>query len=200
MNIRVRFTELQNVLKILVGNILLGVAYAKWMKPDGIINGGVTSLAMILEKLVHLPIIYLTIIISAILLVVSWVFLGQGNFFKSILSTVFYNAFFSLFYTWGQSLHVNLLVDFVLASIFIAIGYYCCITSDASTVGMDVIAMVLNKKYPDFKIEHGIRYMNIIVLLLGLATYGIASIVIGIAFSICNSYILGYLLKIHNEK
>ena len=63
--------ESKAVLKIIAGNSLLGFAYAKWMKPNGIINGGVTSMAMILEKVT--------------------------NFFKSIISSVFI-IYFLLFF------------------------------------------------------------------------------------------------------
>ncbi|OTP31835.1 hypothetical protein A5798_001858 [Enterococcus sp. 6C8_DIV0013] len=48
------------IIKILIGNLLMGFAYAKWMKPNEIINGGVTSVAMILEKITGINILFLT--------------------------------------------------------------------------------------------------------------------------------------------
>ena len=88
--------ESKAVLKIIAGNSLLGFAYAKWMKPNGIINGGVTSMAMILEKVTNVPIVYLTSGITTLLLV-FWLFLGKANFFKSIISSVFI-IYFLLFF------------------------------------------------------------------------------------------------------
>ena len=90
---------------------------------------------------------------------------------------------------------VKLMLDFLFASLFIAVGYYCCITANASTVGMDVIAMAINKKRPDFSIARGIRYINFMVLILGFLTYGFKSVVIGLLFSFVNSYLLDFLLK-----
>lgn len=89
--------ESKAVLKIIAGNSLLGFAYAKWMKPNGIINGGVTSMAMILEKVTNVPIVYLTSGITTLLLVFCWLFLGKANFFKSIISIVFI-IYFLLFF------------------------------------------------------------------------------------------------------
>lgn len=89
--------ESKAVLKIIAGNSLLGFAYAKWMKPNGIINGGVTSMAMILEKVTNVPIVYLTSGITTLLLVFCWLFLGKANFFKSIISSVFI-IYFLLFF------------------------------------------------------------------------------------------------------
>ena len=178
--------ESKAVLKIIAGNSLLGFAYAKWMKPNGIINGGVTSMAMILEKVTNVPIVYLTSGITTLLLVFCWLFLGKASF---------YNLFFALFYYMKIDFQVNLMLDFLFASLFIAVGYYCCITANASTVGMDVIAMAINKKRPDFSIARGIRYINFMVLILGFLTYGFKSVVIGLLFSFVNSYLLDFLLK-----
>lgn len=185
--------------KILVGNVLMAFAYAKWMKPNTIINGGVTSLAMILEKITKLPLLYLTNGVTLVLLASCYVFLGKGNFWRSLVSSVCYMILFSLFYSLPFEVRVNLPVDFVFASLFIAIGYYCCISSDASTVGMDVIALVIHKRSPQVRVAIAIRYINFLVLAMGLLTYGWLAVGVGIAFSFLNSYILNVLLLAHEK-
>lgn len=192
---KITTTEQKNILKIIVGNVFLGFAYANWMKPNNIINGGVTSVAMILEKISQIPIFYLTSGVTVLLLVFCWFFLGKGNFLKSIVSSICYNLFFTMFYLLKLNVQINLVVDFLFACVFIAIGYYCCISANASTVGMDVIALAINKKHPEFSIARGIRYINVMVLAFGFLTYGVKSVVIGILFSLLNSYILDFLLK-----
>ncbi|ASZ08283.1 MULTISPECIES: YitT family protein [Enterococcus] len=192
---KITTTEQKNILKVIVGNVFLGFAYANWMKPNNIINGGVTSVAMILEKISQIPIFYLTSGVTVLLLIFCWFFLGKGNFLKSIVSSICYNLFFTMFYLLKLNVQINLVVDFLFACIFIAIGYYCCISANASTVGMDVIALAINKKHPEFSIARGIRYINVMVLALGFLTYGVKSVVIGILFSLLNSYMLDFLLK-----
>ncbi|MFB8449955.1 YitT family protein [Enterococcus thailandicus] len=192
---KITTTEQKNILKVIVGNVFLGFAYANWMKPNNIINGGVTSVAMILEKISKIPIFYLTSGVTVLLLIFCWFFLGKGNFLKSIVSSICYNLFFTMFYLLKLNVQINLVVDFLFACIFIAIGYYCCISANASTVGMDVIALAINKKHPEFSIARGIRYINVMVLALGFLTYGVKSVVIGILFSLLNSYMLDFLLK-----
>ena len=63
------------IIKILIGNLLMGFAYAKWMKPNEIINGGVTSVAMILEKITGINILYLTNGVTILLLLICLLFL-----------------------------------------------------------------------------------------------------------------------------
>ncbi|MFG5434087.1 YitT family protein [Enterococcus faecalis] len=91
-------------------------------------------------------------------------------------------------------------VDFILATIFIAVGYYCCLSENSSTVGMDVIALVIHKKNPKIAIAKAIRLLNYTVLAFGLLTYGLISVVIGIIFSYFQSLLLHYLLKQKENK
>ena len=182
-------------IKIIIGNMFMGFAYAKWMKPNDIINGGVTSVAMILEKITHLPLLYLTNGVTLLLLFACYISLGKAKFFRSLISSWCYMLFFSMFYSLPFSATVNLPIDFMLASVFIAIGYYCCISSNSSTVGMDVIALIIHKKKPKIKVAILIRYINFGVLAVGLLTYGWLSIIVGVLFSYVNSYLLNFLLE-----
>lgn len=178
----------------------MGFAYAKWMKPHTIINGGVTSVAMIGNKALGIPILYLTNGITLLLLVICWFFLGRQNFFRSILSSICYNLFFSVFYLAPFSARINFPIDFILASILIAIGYYCCITANASTVGMDVLALVAHKKNNRINIAHAIRWINFSVLLLGFFVYGWQSVLVGVLFSFLNSWLLSKLLNRESDR
>lgn len=183
------------LLKIIGGNMLLGLAYAKWMKPRGIINGGVTSIAMILNKVSGISILYLTSGITLLLLASAFFFLGKQVFFRSILSSIFYNLFFSLFYTLDFQLEINLPMDFILATIFIGVGYYCCLSENSSTVGVDLIALIFHQRNPAIPIAKTIRFLNYIVLVFGLLTYGVLSVLMGILFSYLQSVLLHFLLK-----
>ncbi|KAB7707068.1 hypothetical protein F9802_08625 [Bacillus aerolatus] len=180
---------------IFIGNVFMGFAYAKWVVPNNIINGGVTSLSMILNKVLHIPLLYLSNGITALLLIVCLLFLGKENFLKSICSSIFYASFFSLFYSLPFDCTVNISVDLLLACIFIAFGYYCCISTNASTVGIDVIALVMHKRNNKVNIAKSIRYINVFVLVFGFVVFGWQSVVIGIIFTYIYSSLLGLLMK-----
>lgn len=187
-------TELIKLFKIFIGNILLGLAYAKWMVPNKIINGGVTSLALVVSKITQLDIVYLTNGITIGLLLICFFFLGKGTLLRSLFSSVCYLSFFSFFSHWDVSLTTVLPLDFALACVVIALGYYCCLSAEASTVGMDIIALIINQKQPKFSVSKCIRYLNYLVLTLGFVTYGWQAILLGLLFSYLYSWILEKLL------
>ncbi|MCY9002520.1 YitT family protein [Peribacillus frigoritolerans] len=185
---------MKDLLKIIAGNISMTFAYAYLIVPNEIINGGVTSSALLLNALLGYNIAVLANLVTGILLIICLVFLGKEYFFKSIVSSLSYMVFFNFFYSLNFHFDMNIVLVIFISSIFIAIGYYLCITANASTVGFDVLALILHHKNEKIDIAATIRIINLIVLILGLLVYGYASIVKGIAFTFLFSYLLKKML------
>ncbi|USK76893.1 YitT family protein [Peribacillus frigoritolerans] len=185
---------MKDLLKIIAGNISMTFAYAYLIVPNEIINGGVTSSALLLNALLGYNIAMLANLVTGLLLMICLVFLGKEYFFKSIVSSLSYMVFFNFFYSLNIQLDMNIVLVIFISSILIAIGYYLCITANASTVGFDVIALILHHKNEKIDIAATIRIINLIVLILGFLVYGYASIVKGIAFTLLFSYLLKKML------
>ncbi|MGE6717994.1 YitT family protein [Peribacillus frigoritolerans] len=185
---------MKDLLKIIAGNISMTFAYAYLIVPNEIINGGVTSSALLLNALLGYNIAMLANLVTGLLLIICLVFLGKEYFFKSIASSLSYMVFFNFFYSLNIQFDMNIVLVIFISSILIAIGYYLCITANASTVGFDVIALILHHKNKKIEIAATIRIINLIVLILGLLVYGYASIVKGIAFTLLFSYLLKKML------
>ncbi|MDM5309498.1 YitT family protein [Peribacillus frigoritolerans] len=185
---------MKDLLKIIAGNISMTFAYAYLIVPNEIINGGVTSSALLLNALLGYNIAMLANLVTGLLLIICLAFLGKEYFFKSIVSSLSYMVFFNFFYSLNIQFEMNIVLVIFISSILIAIGYYLCITANASTVGFDVIALILHHKNEKIDIAATIRIINLIVLILGLLVYGYASIVKGIAFTLLFSYLLKKML------
>ena len=67
--------------------------------------------------------------------------------------------------------------------------------SSSTAVGFDVIALILNKKNPKINIALTMYLINTCVLLFGLLSYGITSVLTGIGFTALQSLTLNCLLK-----
>lgn len=159
-------SERNAIVKIIFGNILLGFAYAKWMVPHAIINGGVTSLSLVLSKVLNMDVAYLTNIVTMLLLLVCWLFLGKVRLIKSIVSSLSYLFFFTCFHQWAFSVVINVPIDFVLSALLIAAGYYFCLSAGSSAVGVDVIALIIHQKNPTISLAKAIRWLNYTILVL----------------------------------
>ncbi|KMY50723.1 YitT family protein [Peribacillus loiseleuriae] len=186
---------MRDIIKIIAGNISMTFAYAYLIVPNEIINGGVTSSALLLHAISGYSIAMLANFVTGLLLIICLIFLGKEYFFKSIVSSLCYMLFFNLFYSLNISIDVNIVIVIIISSILIAFGYYLCITANASTVGFDVIALILNHKNKKVDIAVTIRIINLIVLLFGLFVYGYHSIIKGVAYTLLFSYLLKKMLN-----
>lgn len=228
------------------GALWLNLMYVLVTVPYGIINGGVTSMSMILSRLPLtgvLPVNAWVAIVTGILLALCGLFLGKENFIGSIFSCVCGVGGFNLFtlavpdalhnlifrfgefgplakagllgfsnlsdssLLYGTSAPVDLfggalippvgtIIELILAAIGVGFGYYLCISNNATAVGMDTIALILHKKNEKIPVAWAMYAINIIVLLLGLATYGLIGVLMGIAFAGVQAASLNAFLKL----
>lgn len=191
---------MKDIIKIVIGNVCITTAYAFITVPNQMVNGGVTSFSMILSKFLPVDISVLTNATTLLLLAVCFWFLGKEFLMKSLLSSICYMLFFSYFHGLSLVFPCPLLPAILIASVMVGIGYFLCISAHSSTVGFDVLALVIHKKNPKADIAITMRYINIGVILLGLASYGVLSIVIGIIFTFLQTQTLHMLLKWQEKK
>lgn len=191
---------MKEVLRIVAGNICITSAYAFITVPYHIVNGGVTSFSMILHNFIDLDISFFTNAITLILLILCYIKLGKEFLFNSLLSSISYMVFFSMFHTLNISCPLPLPLAVIVASIMVGIGYFLCISSNSSTVGFDVLAIILHKKHPSFQIALTMRYINIVIVMLGLASYGWKAVLIGIIFTFLQTQSLKLLLDRYEKK
>lgn len=182
-------------LKIIIGNLFFTGAYAFIAVPKGIINGGVTSFAMVLGKMTGMDIALLTNALLSILLFACLIFLGKQYFFSALFSGACYMTLFTAFYSMSVEVDLPFVVCVPIAAVLVGVGYYFCIVAKSTSVGVDTIALILHARNPKRKIATTMYACNVMVLLLGFFTYGWISVVAGIVFSGIQSLTLHLLLK-----
>lgn len=187
--------QARDVGMILIGNAAMGFGYAKLMVPNQIINGGVTSLSQIVNHFWPISIPMANNLWLALLLLLTLLFLGREIFFKSVLSSVVYSASFTVFFTWPLKMTTTPLLDLLIASVFIAFGYYACISARASTVGVDVFALIIQKFRPTVNLSRVISYFNYSILVVGFLAFGFWSVAYGLIFAFLYSHEMDWMFR-----
>lgn len=187
--------QLREVGLIVVGNVVIALGYAKWMVPNHIINGGVTSLSQIVNHYYPISIAMVNNLWLAGLLFLTLIFLGREVFVKSLLSSIVYSISFTLFSMWPTRLNVTPLLDLLIASVLVAFGYFACLSSHSSTVGVDVFALIIQKYRPQTNLAATIRLFNYAILLVGLIAFGLWAVVYGLIFAFIYSHLLNLMLQ-----
>lgn len=183
---------------IALGNLLLTSAYAFLTVPNNIINGGVTSTSLLISHYLNIDIGYISTTLTIFLLVFGFFALGKDFFYRSLFSSVCYMVFFNFFHFTGISFYLHPLIIVLIAGILVGTGHYLCLREDSSTVGYDVFALFIHKKNNKFDTAIVLRVIGIAVLLVGVATFGILSVVYGIIFTLIQTQVI-YLLNKHHK-
>ncbi len=142
--------SIQKILMILLGNLLYSFAIAFFILPSGLITGGTTGIALFVNYMTGLEISVFVLIFNIVMFIVGLIILGKTFALSTVLSSIAY-PFMLSFAQWLNRLTGDLTHDLILCTIFggllIGIGIGIVIRAGASTGGMDIPPLVLNKKF-----------------------------------------------------
>lgn len=199
INIGKRKELLQNFAMIFVGNLIIAAGASIFIIPNKILSGGVAGVAITLYPIFKIQPEIMINIILVTTYILGLVFLGKKFAMKTLASTLLYPMFIYLF----SSMNFETTVDPILASIygglFTGVGLGVSFRARASTGGMDIPPLIL-EKYTKVKVSIWIMISDAIVILLGLSTYGLNQVLIGFISIFTASIAIDKILMFGGEK
>ncbi len=136
-----------NALSILAGNALYALTVVLFLMPSGLITGGATGIALAVNKITGLAVSGVLFVINITMLALGWCVLGRRFAMTTIASTLLSPMFLAL---WervfaGFVLTEDLVLNTIFAGLGVGISLGITIRAGASTGGMDIPPLVLNK-------------------------------------------------------
>ena len=178
----------RNIILIIIGSFIVAFANALFIVPFDIIKGGMTSVAMMISNLMY-PITNQNItdvvlwIINILLWFVALLLIGKKFAMSTLVGTIGYSFFMSLFLRldlvtkWGLMDYFNegdttakLILFGLVGGVIDGFGASLCFIGKGSTGGSDVIS-VSCVKYLNIKQEIASLGINIITILLGFIVF-----------------------------
>ncbi len=138
---------LKTALIVILGNFAYALAVAFFIEPSGLITGGGTGLALFFHRMLGFKTVHVAFVINTVLFFVGWRIMGRRFAANTLLST----------FCFPVELHIAELLavrfaptdDIVLCTVFggmiIGASLGIVIRTGASTGGMDIPPIVLNK-------------------------------------------------------
>lgn len=167
---------------ILLGNLLYSFAIAFFILPSGLITGGTTGIALFVNYLTGLDISLFVLIFNIVMFIAGLIILGKTFALSTVLSSIAY-PFMLSFAQWLNRLTGDLTHDLILCTIFggllIGIGIGIVIRAGASTGGMDIPPLVLNKKF-GINVSVSLYAFDFTILILQMFFSGREQILYGI--------------------
>lgn len=172
--------KIRSLFIIGLGNLLLTAAYTLFAIPNNIIDGGVTSTAVLLSYYFNINITYTISILTCIILAFSYITMGKTFFLKTLFSSLCYVIFFSFFSWLGVVIETGVLNSILIAGVLIGLGRYLCLKEKSSTLGYDPVALFCHKKNKKCSTTCILWVICSTILLLGSACFGIKIVIMGI--------------------
>lgn len=137
-----------NIVAILIGNAIYALAVVLFIVPNNLITGGTTGLSLLLYNQFGIPMSGFIFIFNGFMFLIGLFVLGKKFALSTLISTFFYPtafAFFEKTIGYGGMTSDNLLAV-LCAGIMIGVAIGIVIKCGASTGGMDIPPLVINKK------------------------------------------------------
>ena len=184
-----------NSLSIIVGNALYALTVVLFLVPSGLITGGATGIALGINRALGLPVSGVLFVINMTMLTVGWVLLGRRFAITTIASTVLSPLFLALWervFT-GFVLTDDLVLNTIFAGLGVGISLGITIRAGASTGGMDIPPLVLNK-YFHIPVSASMLVFDMLILCMQAAFSPLQQCLYGIVMVIVYTVVLDKVL------
>lgn len=137
------------LLMVLVGNGIYALSVKLFLLPANLMSCGTTGLALLLNHLLGIPLTGFIFVFNMAMLALGWWIMGSKFALTTVFSSLFYPAALEgMERLWGSvPVTDNVLLNVLFAGMGMAIGLGIVIQGGASTGGMDIPPLVLNKLF-----------------------------------------------------
>ena len=136
-----------NLLLILVGNIIYSFSVKLFVLPAQLMSCGTTGMALIVNHLANIPISVFIFVFNMIMLGFGWWILGRQFAMTTIFSSLFYPVCLEVLNQVMGDVHItdNMLLNVLFAGMGLGLSLGLVLRGGASTGGMDIPPLILNK-------------------------------------------------------
>ena len=170
-----------DILYDIIGSILFGAGIYTFAEGGNFAPGGISGIALIMNKLWNLPVGTMTLILNIPLVIISYKTVGKRFLMKTartmIISTIFVDLVFPMFpYYTGQRL-----LAAIYSGALLGLGMVLFYMRGSSSGGADFLTMTIKKKRPHMSLGRLTLLIDLIIILIGWPVFGdVDSVLYGI--------------------
>ena len=189
--------NMKKIITVLAGNTLYALAVSLFILPNGLITGGTTGLALVAQYKLGIPIAAFVGVFNVVMFVAGAAVLVKAFAFTTIISTFYYPFILGVFEgLFGSSpLTGDTMLATVFAGLLIGAGIGMVIRAGASTGGMDIPPLILNKKFR-LPVSMTMSVFDCLILLTQMVFAGKEKILYGILLVLLYTMVLDKVLMI----
>ena len=161
-----RIFEWKRLAMVLLGNTIYGIGVVAFILPQELITGGTTGLGLIANHYANVPIEVFAAVFNVLMFGIAWWVLGTSFAMTTVISTFYFPWILAVLkrVTFLQNMTEDLMLGTILAGLLIGVGIGVVIRAGASTGGVDIPPLVMNRKF-GIPISVGLYACDFLILL-----------------------------------
>lgn len=172
---------------LIIGAFLMAFAVKCIFEPAGLVTGGFSGIAIIMEATIGIPLWVTTVALNIPLFVVAYFFLGKNVLVWSVFTTAFLTIFIAVIPTKNY-FQEDIFLSMVIGSLVSGLGIGMILVWSVTSGGVDLLAMILNR-YTKIKTVWLMFGIDGLIIGLGVVVFGIRA---G-AYSVISVFIVSYI-------
>ena len=160
---------------ITIGIILVAISVEYFFIPNNLAAGGVTGLAIVINKFIpNLNVSLITFIINMILFIIAFILIGGSFGEKTLFATIGLSIIMWIIeeFLSPYALTKDLIIATIFGTLISAIGMAIVFNNNASTGGTDILAKILNK-FSHIDIGKALLIIDLFITLMAAITFGL---------------------------
>lgn len=139
----------KNIAMILAGNTLYALTVTLFLLPSNLMSSGTTGIALVVNHLTGLQISTFVLIFNIFMLVMGLLFIGKKFVMTTVLSSLYYPMILKVFENLFADVAItdNMILNTLYSGIGIGLALGIVMRAGASTGGMDIPPLILNKYF-----------------------------------------------------
>ena len=182
------FRQIVQYSVIVLGSVIYAIGFQFFMYPNSIVPGGASGVAMIINRLIPVPVGVMTIILNIPLFIVAWRYFGTGFLVSSLVGMALSSICVDLFALLDLALTYDPMLACVIGGAIKGLGLGAIYYVGTTTGGVDIVAKLLRMKYPHLN-------LGTILMLLDAAIIGAYALIFHIYESAMYSLIAMFVVS-----
>ena len=187
---------MKNYFMFIVAAFLYALGFNLVYSPYNVVISGTTGLSLVFREWIGISPSTFVAIVSGLLLLVSFIYMGFDITFKNIIGTLIYPTFLALTENLVAMLNINLssmLLVVIYGGITIGVATGLMMRSGFTIGGFNILYQFFNKY---FNISYGksLLFINLSILLLGTYVFGLTNALYAVIALCISSYITDHVI------
>ena len=183
--------KILNLVYIIIGNIFIALAVNTLILENHIIVGGTSGIGNVLNHYFNIPVSLSVGCLNVCLFLVGLFFIGKKFAMTTLLSTFLFPIILQFFETHSMFHHYleDPLLAAILAACLVGVGIGLILKANASTGGVDILAILLNKKF-GFPVHIVLNCIDLSILVLQFTFNDTTHVIYGIMIVMITAVVL----------